>query len=116
MDNKTGHTEPTHHTAYEEDKDGFLRHPEDWTPALAEHKAEMLNLTLTEDHWALIDLVRNFYLENQLHLTNRALIKQIRKTLTDDKANSLYVLSLFPEAPARTLALLAGLPKPPFCF
>lgn len=100
----------------ETDEDGFLRNPEDWSPTLAESMASATGLTLTDAHWALIHLVRNFYLDTQLHLTNRALIKQIGKTLSQDKANSIYVLSLFPDAPARTLARLAGLPKPPFCF
>lgn len=104
----------THHPALGED--GFLRETNEWTPNLAETLAQNLSLTLTEAHWELISLVRNFYLENTLHLTNRALIKHITKTLGPDKGNSLYVLRLFPDSPARNLALLAGLPKPPFCF
>lgn len=98
------------------DKDGFLQEPSTWTPQIAELLAAELPLDLTPAHWELINLVRQFYLDHTLHLTNRALIKHIKQTLDIEKANSLYVLGLFPDAPARTLALLAGLPKPPFCF
>lgn len=97
-------------------EDGFLRNPIDWTPSIAEVLATENNLYLTPEHWELIQLVRTFYLDNQLHLTNRALIKHIGVTLSESKASSLYVLGLFPNSPARILALLAGLPKPPFCF
>lgn len=96
--------------------DGFLSNISSWTPALACTLAQSQSLVLTEAHWELISLVRNFYLDNTLHLTNRALIKHISQTLGEDKGSTLYVLKLFPESPARTLALLAGLPKPPFCF
>ncbi|MEJ2670509.1 MAG: TusE/DsrC/DsvC family sulfur relay protein [Gammaproteobacteria bacterium] len=98
------------------DADGFLQTPLTWTPLFAAMRARENQITLTPEHLALIELAREFYLEHTLHLTNRALVKLVREHYGTEKGNSIYVQTLFPGSPARLVALLGGLPKPPFCF
>ena len=98
------------------DADGFLQNPHAWTAHFAHQRANENHLKLSPEHLEIIDLVRGFYLEHTLHLTNRALVKLTRERFGPDKGNSIYLQTLFPGSPARLTALIGGLPKPPFCF
>jgi tRNA 2-thiouridine synthesizing protein E len=46
----------------------------------------------------------------------RPLVKQVREQLGEDKANSIYLMQLFPGSPAKLLAKIAGLPRPTNCL
>lgn len=100
----------------EVDQEGFLRRREDWSVEVAVLLAETEGVTLSDAHWALIHLVQNFYERFDVSPAMRPLIKQIREQLGDDKANSIYLLSLFPGSPAKLLAKIAGLPRPTNCL
>ena len=45
------------------DKEGFLRSLEDWTPQVAEQIAAGEAIALTDAHWEIIDLLRQYYRE-----------------------------------------------------
>ncbi len=98
------------------DEEGFLKDPSLWTPEVTIQLAESEGITLTEAHWELIHLVRAFYEEYDLSPAMRPLVKAVKQQLGEEKGNSLYLLSLFPESPAKRLAKLAGLPKPANCL
>ncbi len=98
------------------DKEGFLQCAEEWSETICSALAQECNMQLTTEHWELIKLLRKFYHKHGIHPTARALIKLIAQELGSDKGNSLYLLKLFPNQSVKTLSLLAGLPKPPFCF
>ena len=40
------------------DTDGYLRNHTEWTPFIAEQLAAQEHITLTNEHWRLIDLLR----------------------------------------------------------
>jgi tRNA 2-thiouridine synthesizing protein E len=71
---------------------------------------------LTEDHWTVINTVRNFYLEFHLHPTVRVLIKKLSVQWGKEKANSIYLHQLFPEHPITTASYFAKIPKPLKCI
>lgn len=98
------------------DKDGYLRHLDDWSPAVAESLAAAENITLTDAHWELIHLIRQFHQGYDLSPAMRPLVKYVRQELGPDKGNSIYLLQLFPESPAKRLAKIAGLPRPENCL
>ena len=98
------------------DDNGFLLNLSDWTPAIAEALAEQENITLTEEHWEIIDLLRQFYDEFTISPAMRILVKHIKLKLGPDKASSIYLLGLFPESPAKIACKIAGLPKPTNCL
>ncbi len=64
--------------------------------------------TLTEDHWKVINYIRNYYLEFGIAPMIRKLCKE-----TGFKLNEIY--ALFPSGPAKGACKLAGLPKPTGC-
>jgi len=98
------------------DKEGFLRCLEDWNREVAELLASREHIVLTEQHWEIIELLRQFYQQFELSPAMRPLVKYIRQHLGDDKASSLYLLQLFPGSPAKIGSKIAGLPKPDNCL
>ena len=68
------------------------------------------------EHWEVILLLREFYRRYEAAPAMRALVKFIKQELGPERGNSLYLLRLFPESPARRGSRIAGLPKPENCL
>ncbi|MGB1091975.1 MAG: TusE/DsrC/DsvC family sulfur relay protein [Oceanobacter sp.] len=98
------------------DKDGFLQNHHDWTPDIAEQLAAQESIQLEPAHWEVLHALRDFYAEFDLSPAMRPLTKYLKQTLGPDKANSIYLLKLFPGSPAKLAAKLAGLPRPENCL
>lgn len=89
--------------------DGHLADASQWTRALGEKLATMQGVEMTDAHWSLVEVARKDFGETKASPNIRRLT-QITTVTTKD------VYSLFPKAPARTLAKIAGLPKPAGCL
>ena len=98
------------------DAEGYLKHPADWSEALAAHIAEQEGLTMTEAHWEVVHFVRAFYLEFNTSPAVRMLVKAMAQKYGEEKGNSRYLFRLFPEGPAKQATKIAGLPKPAKCL
>lgn len=98
------------------DAEGFLISLGDWTPEIAEKLAQQELVTLTDSHWQIVHMLRAYYQNFDHAPAMRPLIKYLEKHLGKDKANSIYLLTLFPGSPAKLAAKIAGLPKPPNCL
>lgn len=98
------------------DKEGFLENLEDWNPEVAAILAQHEEVELTEAHWEIINIARKFYDKRGLSPVIRILVKLVYLALGSDKGNSLYLLSLFPESPAKMTCKIAGLPRPVNCI
>lgn len=98
------------------DKDGYLVDLADWSPEVAVALADREELPLTDDHWEVLELLRQFYTEFQLSPATRPLIKYTALKLGAEKGNSLHLNRLFKGTPAKLAAKLAGLPKPTNCI
>jgi len=91
------------------DEDGFIQDPDMWTEALAAAIAKTEDVDeLTEDHWKVINYLRDYYQEFGIAPMIRKLCKQ-----TGFKLN--YIYELFPSGPAKGACKIAGLPKPTGC-
>ncbi|MBE9539271.1 MAG: TusE/DsrC/DsvC family sulfur relay protein [Proteobacteria bacterium] len=98
------------------DKLGFLRRLSDWTPEVAEQLAASEGIALREQHWELISLIRQYYEEFDSSPAMRPLVKYTAINLGANKGKSMYLLSLFPNSPAKICSKIAGLPKPDNCL
>ncbi|WP_407309808.1 TusE/DsrC/DsvC family sulfur relay protein [Pseudomonas sp. nanlin1] len=98
------------------DQDGYLCELSDWSPEVANALAGQAGLTLSAEHWEVIELLRQFYQEFQLSPATRPLIKYTALKLGPEKGNSLHLNRLFNGTPAKLAAKLAGLPKPTNCI
>ncbi|WP_237065131.1 TusE/DsrC/DsvC family sulfur relay protein [Microbulbifer guangxiensis] len=98
------------------DKEGYLRHLQDWSPAVAEYMAASEGIDLTEAHWEVLNLLQDFYRQFELSPAMRPLVKYVGQQLGPDKGRSIYLMQLFPPSPARVASKIAGLPKPTNCL
>ncbi len=94
---------------YEVDEDGFLQDPSLWNKDVAKDFKGTEGITeLTEDHWKVINYIRDYYLEFGIAPMVRKVCKQTGFTLKQ-------IYTLFPSGPAKGACKLAGLPKPTGC-
>ncbi|NIP15594.1 MAG: TusE/DsrC/DsvC family sulfur relay protein [Pseudomonadales bacterium] len=101
---------------FETDREGYLVDLADWSEAVAEQLAASEGISLTDEHWALIKMIRAFYETFEVSPAMRVLVKHTREQLGEKKGNSIYLLKLFPGSPAKLLAKIAGLPRPTNCL
>ena len=93
----------------EVDEDGFIQEPEKWNKKLAEDLAKIEEAyPMSEDHWKVVDYLRNYYLEFEIAPPIRMLTKRTGLELK-------YIYQLFPKGPAAGACKVAGLPKPTGC-
>ncbi len=100
---------------FETDEEGYLTNRTDWNEDLAKEMARLDNCELTENHWEVINFLREYYDEYQIAPAVRVLTKAIGKKLGPDKGNSKYLYELYPYGPAKQACKYAGLPKPTGC-
>jgi len=98
------------------DQEGYLIKLEDWSEELTSYLADEEEIILTDAHWEIIFLLRDFYQEYEVSPAMRPLVKAVSKKLGSDKGKSIYLMQLFPGSPAKLIAKLAGLPKPANCL
>lgn len=98
------------------DRDGYLVNLDDWSVDVAEMFAREMDIQLTNAHWEILNIIRDFHKRRGLSPVMRILVKIIENECGPDKGNSLYLLKLFPESPARVACKIAGLPRPINCI
>ncbi len=102
--------------SYETDEEGYLVNLTDWNKDIADYIAQTENLPLSENHWQVINFLREYYEEYQIAPAVRVLTKAIGKKFGAEKGNSQYLYELFPYGPAKQACKFAGLPKPTGCI
>ena len=91
------------------DEDGFIQEPEKWDKAVAEDIAKTEEAyPMSDDHWKVVNYLRNYFLEFEIAPPVRMVIKQ-----TGFDLKTIY--NLFPGGPAKGACKVAGLPKPTGC-
>ena len=94
----------------EVDEDGFIQEPEKWNKAMAEDLAkEVEAYPMGDEHWKVVNYLRNYYLEFEIAPPIRMLTRQTGLDLK-------YIYQLFPKGPAAGACKVAGLPKPTGCL
>ena len=91
------------------DEDGFIQDPNAWDEAVANDLAKTEGVDeMTEDHWKVVNYLREYNLEFNMAPMIRKLCKA-----TSFKLKEIY--DLFPSGPAKGACKVAGLPKPTGC-
>lgn len=99
----------------ETDEEGYLATLSDWSEDAAKALAEAEGIDMSDNHWEVVNFLREYYSEYQIAPAVRVLTKAIGKKLGSDKGNSKYLYELFPYGPAKQACKIAGLPKPTGC-
>jgi len=87
-----------------------------WNAHLAEHMAEKEDITLTEEHWEVINFLREFYFTYGVSPMVKILMKYMAEDIDPTRASKEYLYSLFPKGPSRQGSRIAGLPAPQGCM
>ncbi len=100
----------------ETDDDGYLINLEDWSEDVAKKLAESEDIEMAEEHWSVVNFLREYYDDYQIAPAVKVLTKAIAKERgMDKKAASEFLYGLFPSGPALQACKIAGLPKPTGC-
>lgn len=89
--------------------DGHLVDPAAWSRPLAERVAATLGVAMTEAHWKVVEFARGDWEATKAS-------PNIRRITTSIDVTTKELYALFPKAPARTVAKIAGTPKPAGCL
>jgi tRNA 2-thiouridine synthesizing protein E len=91
------------------DEDGFIRDPDIWDEKVAVDLAKKESIEeLTEDHWKVINYIRDYYLQFRI-------APMIRKLCKETGFDLKYIYQMFPSGPAKGACKIAGLPRPAGC-
>lgn len=89
---------------------GFLVNYLDWNEDVARKLAEIEGITLTDKHWDVINYLRDEYINNNSNQPmERVVLKDMGKKW-GSKPTSKDLYTLFPLAPTKQGAKVAGLP------
>jgi tRNA 2-thiouridine synthesizing protein E len=91
-------------------EEGFLLLPGQWDTEVAEllAKQEEGIESLCVEHWAVVNYIRDYFLDNNL-------APMVRKICQTTGFSLKHIYELFPSGPAKGACKVAGLPKPDGC-
>ena len=99
------------------DQDGHLYDHSIWTPELAQHLADTIEVHLNAEHLEILLQVRAFFIKFNHAPATRPLIKWLQQNLPEHDISNQKLQQLFNTGlVARHVNRLAGLPKPPNCL
>jgi dissimilatory sulfite reductase related protein len=90
----------------------FLANFDDWNHQVAEELAAADGLVLTEEHWQLIRIIRDYYETHRIPPSGRVVVKSIDRP-TDPRTmpfSRRHLAALFPKGGCRQACRIAGLP------
>lgn len=102
-------------SAIEHDEEGYITDISAWNEDLAAIIAKEEEVEMTDEHWAIVNFLREYYDEYQIAPAVRVLVKAAKKKFGPEKGNNKYLYELFPYGPAKQACKIAGLPKPTGC-
>jgi tRNA 2-thiouridine synthesizing protein E len=103
-------------TTVEADEEGYITDISGWSKELAVLIAADEKIEMSDDHWEIVNFLRDYYEEYQIAPAIRVLTKAAKKSMGPEKGNSQYLYELFPYGPAKQACKIAGLPKPTGCI
>ena len=93
-------------------ENGYLESLDDWDKDVAEGIATAEGLALTQDHWDVIEYLRDAYFNhNGEQPNNRAILKAMQHKWTGRKVDNKTLFDLYPGNPSKQAGKIAGLPE-----
>jgi tRNA 2-thiouridine synthesizing protein E len=95
---------------------GWLNNLDEWSEDLAVEIGKNEKIPeLTEEHWDIIKLAREYFHENGTVAEPRTFSKLMKKLYGKDRSDQKYIYSLFPTGLIKCANKVAGLPRPKGC-
>jgi tRNA 2-thiouridine synthesizing protein E len=91
---------------------GFLVSADEWDKDVAAAIAAAEGIELTQDHWDVIDYLREAYFDhNGEQPNNRAILKAMQEKWPGRQVDNKTLFDLFPGNPSKQAGKIAGLPE-----
>jgi len=95
---------------------GWLLNLDEWSEELAVEISKNEKLPeLTEEHWNIINLAREYFKDTGTVCEPRKFSKMMKEKYGKDKSDQKYIYSLFPTGLIKCANKIAGLPRPKGC-
>jgi tRNA 2-thiouridine synthesizing protein E len=93
-------------------ENGFLVSQDDWDKGVADAIAAAEGISLTQDHWDVIEFLREAYFEhNGEQPNNRSILKAMQAKWPGRQVDNKTLFDLFPGNPSKQAGKIAGLPE-----
>ena len=94
------------------DDEGYLIDPADWNEQVAESLARQERVVLSDEHWAVIRFMREYYEQHQIAPDSRHVMKHLAGHKGPDKASRNDLFVLFPYGYVKQACKIAGMRRP----
>lgn len=95
------------------DEEGYLFEPDDWSPELARKLATEEGITLTEEHWVILNFVREYFSQHSITPDVRHVARFFAEHEGGDKkAGKARIFELFPYGYVKQTCKIAGMKRP----
>ncbi|SFV86909.1 tRNA 2-thiouridine synthesizing protein E [hydrothermal vent metagenome] len=95
------------------DNEGYLTNPDQWQRNVAIELAKIENLELNDEHWMVLNLMRDFYNEEGVIPDVRHIFKQMGVDLDISKKDAKAKLfALFPYGYVQQACKISGMRRP----
>ncbi len=94
------------------DSEGYLVDPDSWDNAAAEQLAAAEQVTLSEEHWQVIEFMRRYYDVHQVAADARFVIKFMAEEMGMGRRARNQLFALFPYGYVQQACKIAGMKRP----
>jgi TusE/DsrC/DsvC family sulfur relay protein len=95
------------------DEHGYITDPNKWTPDFARYIADQEGITLTDDHWQVLEFMREYHDYHGIMADARFVLKFLAKRDNTDKSGAKHILfELFPYGYVKQAVKMAGMKQP----
>jgi tRNA 2-thiouridine synthesizing protein E len=88
---------------------------DDWDKDIAEYFAAAEGIRMTDEHWVIVQYLRDYYRQYQIAPMIKVLVKNIGNILKRGSVMNRYLYELYPDGPAKQACKIAGLPGSAGC-
>ena len=99
-------------TALAVDFEGYLVDPAQWNEQVAGELARRESVVLSEEHWAVIRFMREYYEQHHIATDARHVMKHLAKVKGGCEAGRNDLFVLFPYGYVKQACKIAGMRKP----
>ena len=94
------------------DEEGYLVDPADWNEQVARELARQERIVLSDEHWAAIRFMREYYEQRHIAPDARHVMKHLAELKGADKAGRNDLFRLFPYGYVKQACKIAGMRRP----
>ena len=94
------------------DQEGYIQNMNDWSEAYVYALAKKESLEVTQEHWDVINFIRDYYEKHRVQAQVRDMIKHFKKAWGPERGNNRHLHDIFPKGgPQKQGNRLAGIRK-----